>query len=105
MSIVTEQPAEPSSATQSAAAVEASLLAHIPLFAKLPKDDLIALAGFLKRKAVAPGTPLMFIGDGGSDFYVVQVGRVEVSQPDESGKEVRLAELGPGQFFGEISLL
>ncbi|HYQ16900.1 MAG TPA: DUF1003 domain-containing protein, partial [Polyangiaceae bacterium] len=47
----------------------------------------------------------VWIGEQGNDFYIVKHGKCLVSCPDESGKEVVLSTLGPGHFFGEISLL
>jgi CRP/FNR family cyclic AMP-dependent transcriptional regulator len=46
-----------------------------------------------------------FLTAQGDDFYVVQSGKVDISSPDETGKDVLLATLGAGHFFGEISLL
>jgi uncharacterized membrane protein len=63
------------------------------------------LAGLLKEQRVGAQQPVFWIGDEGADFYIVQVGRVAVCYPDELGHEVKLAVLGPGDFFGEISLL
>jgi uncharacterized membrane protein len=85
--------------------VDHELLRNIPLFAKLTEDQLIELTGMLKSQKVEAAQPIFWVGDEGSDFYVIQVGRVTVSYPDELGREIILADLGPGQFFGEISLL
>jgi CRP-like cAMP-binding protein len=85
--------------------VDWSLLLNIPLFSKLNPEELEALAGLLKTRKFAESEPIVYLGDNGTDFYIVQHGKVGVSHPDESGKEVTLAELGPGNFFGEISLL
>jgi uncharacterized membrane protein len=48
---------------------------------------------------------VFWIGDQGSDFYIVQIGRVQIVEPDEQGKEIILATSGAGSFFGELSLL
>jgi uncharacterized membrane protein len=85
--------------------VDPTIVGNIPLFAKLSREEVLALCGFLRSKRFAMHEPIVFIGDEGSEFYIVQVGKVAVSQPNEEGKEVGLAELGPGHFFGEISLL
>lgn len=85
--------------------VDKELLRNIPIFAKLPDEQLDELASLLKIHHFQAQQPVFWIGDAGSDFFIVQVGRVTMSYPDEQGKEVILASLGPGQFFGEISLL
>ena len=81
------------------------LLQNIPLFAKMPPEHLDELAGLLKRHEFKSAEPIFWIGDKGTDFYIVQVGRVTMSYPDDEGHDVVLADLGPGDFFGEISLL
>ncbi|MGC3957473.1 MAG: cyclic nucleotide-binding domain-containing protein [Verrucomicrobiota bacterium] len=88
-----------------ASTVDTKLLAGIPLFSRLNPNELQALAGLLKTRAYAESQFVMLIGDNGTEFFILQEGKVEISQTDQSGKEVRLAELGPGNFFGEISLL
>jgi CRP/FNR family cyclic AMP-dependent transcriptional regulator len=85
--------------------MDLDLLSNIPLFAKLTEPELQDLAGLLKEQRVANQQPVFWIGDEGSDFYLVQVGRVSVCYPDEAGHEVTIAVLGSGDFFGEISLL
>jgi CRP/FNR family transcriptional regulator, cyclic AMP receptor protein len=85
--------------------MDQDLLANIPLFAKLNPVEIEDLSGLLKEQRVEHQQPVFWIGDEGSDFYVIQHGRVGVCYPDEVGHEVTLAVLGPGDFFGEISLL
>ena len=43
--------------------------------------------------------------DEGSTLYIISKGQVKISRLSESGKEVILAILGEGDFFGEMSLL
>jgi len=38
-------------------------------------------------------------------MFIVQRGKVILSYPDDSGHEITVAGLGPGAFFGELSLL
>ena len=54
-------------------------------------------------KIYQPGELIVRQGDPGECMYVIQSGRVEVIH-EEGGKEVRLAELGEGDFFGEMAL-
>src|SRR5689334_12921496 len=85
--------------------MDLDLLSNIPLFAKLNEGELRELGGLLKEQRVAGQQPVFWIGDEGSEFYLVQIGRVAVCYPDEAGHEVTIATLGPGDFFGEISVL
>jgi uncharacterized membrane protein len=57
------------------------------------------------HKRYEPHQTVCWIGEAGGEFFIVETGRVEVVQPDEDGKEIVLAYLGHGGFFGELSLL
>lgn len=85
--------------------VESDLLATIPLFAKLSPADRADLQGLMQPREVDANTPIFWIGEKGDEFFVIRDGTVTISVPDESGKEVTLATMGPGDFFGELSLL
>ena len=50
-----------------------------------------------------PGEVIIRQGEVGECMYVIQAGKVEVIREDD-GKEVCLAELGEGDFFGEMAL-
>jgi len=80
-------------------------LTKIPLFAKLSPADEAALEKLLKVESFATLQPIFWIGDRGTDFYIVREGEVVLSFPDDDGKETHLATLAAGAFFGEISLL
>ena len=80
-------------------------LAGIPLFEDLSEEELGELEALLSPRAFPDRRPIFWLGDHGDEFFLVRTGLVDISCPDESGKEVVLATLGPGHFFGEISLL
>jgi hypothetical protein len=44
-------------------------------------------------------------GEAGTSFFLIEEGEVEVQTQDLSGKPLVLAQLGPGEFFGEVSVL
>ncbi|HET6248871.1 MAG TPA: cyclic nucleotide-binding domain-containing protein [Tepidisphaeraceae bacterium] len=81
------------------------VLGNVPLFSKLPPEDRAGLTQLMRAREFPAHQPVFWIGEAGDDFYVVQSGKVNVSCLDEAGKEVNLAQLGTGHFFGEISLL
>ena len=54
-------------------------------------------------KSWADGEVIVRQGEVGNSMYVVQAGEVEVLRETEDG-EVRLAVLGAGEFFGEMSI-
>jgi uncharacterized membrane protein len=85
--------------------MDTKLLAGIPLFSKLDSAELSKLATLLKEKTFPANQPIFWVGDRGEELFIVQRGTVQISYPDESGKEIVLAALGEGAFFGDISLL
>ena len=79
---------------------ELGLLQSSPIFTPLPPATLEALAARLEPRRVEAGVIVFSQGDAGDDFYLVDSGRVSVAV---DGSVV--AELGPGETFGEIALL
>ena len=85
--------------------MDGHLLENIPLFAKLPHEQLDELAGVLRQRRYRHGETVFRAGDEGTEFYVIQVGAVHFAFNDARGHEVSLGELGTGEFFGEVALL
>lgn len=88
-----------------AATIEGDLLDHIPLFSNLTVEERAELSGLLRPRQFTPGQHIVFVGEPGKEFFIIQRGRVAITLPDDHGRDLVLASLGPGQFFGEISLL
>lgn len=84
---------------------ESDPLAHIPLFANMTNEERGGLAQLLQPKRFGPGEAIVWVGEAGREFFVIEQGKVAITLPDDQGRELVLASLGPGQFFGEISLL
>ncbi|WP_299442194.1 MFS transporter [uncultured Phycicoccus sp.] len=76
------------------------LLRGIPIFAPLAPGALEGLARGLGRRHVARGTQVIGTGEESDLFFIIEGGRVQVTQ---DGTVLR--EEGPGEFFGEIGLL
>ena len=86
-------------------AARARLFAH-PIFDGLPAARLERAADQLAEVPMAAGDVVIRQGDAADRFYLVDEGRVRVSQtPAEEGEERHLRDLGPGDVFGEIGLL
>ena len=77
-----------------------ALLRRLPLFLPVPAPSLEATARRLVPLSVAAGAVIIREGDPGDRFYILESGRVEVSQQGRT-----IATLGPGDGFGEIALL
>jgi CRP/FNR family cyclic AMP-dependent transcriptional regulator len=80
-------------------------LRSVPLFASLDDEAATELRSLLTSKQVTSGKQLFHKGDSGDAMYLIESGRVRISIRDEDGKEVTLAELAQGDFFGEMALI
>ncbi len=76
------------------------LLAGVPLFSGLSKKDLRRIVSGGRQLSYDKGRKIVGQGDKGLGFYLILEGQVEVRRGDKT-----LAKLGPGEFFGEMSLL
>jgi CRP-like cAMP-binding protein len=56
------------------------------------------------QRVLEPGDTVFDQGDPGDHLYVIQAGEVELTREDAAGQRV-VARLGPGDFFGELSLV
>jgi len=83
----------------------AELLAEVPLFQLLTLDERNLLAEELDIVRYSIGETVFATGDPGDSMYVIRQGEVEVFFKDDTGHKVVLEVLGPGDFFGELSLL
>ncbi len=75
-------------------------LKRLPIFAACSARDLDAVARLSTTLDIPPGKVLATEGLPGQEFVVIRAGTVKVTR---GGTE--LAELGPGDYFGEISLM
>src|SRR6185503_2461543 len=80
-------------------------LRSVPLFASLDDNAAKELRSLLTLKVVSAGTQLFHAGESGDAMYLIESGRVRISITDEDSKEVTLAELAQGDFFGEMALI
>ena len=88
-----------------AIAVSSAMLHSVPLFASFPEEPLRLLATMVTRRSATRGSIIIAAGDPTESLYIVISGRLKVMMSDADGKEVILAILGPGEFFGEMGLI
>jgi putative peptide zinc metalloprotease protein len=82
------------------------LLERVPLFADLPRSSLRELARQSERLDIGQRQIIVRQGRPGRTFYVIREGRAAVLVRDRSATKTRvIAQLGPGEFFGELELL
>jgi len=77
----------------------------VPLFASLHDEAARELRSLLRTREVATGTALFRAGDDGDSMYLIESGRVRISVHDADEKEIVLAELARGDFFGEMAII
>jgi small-conductance mechanosensitive channel/CRP-like cAMP-binding protein len=83
-----------------------SALDAVPLFAPLTREQKRQLADSADDYVLAPGQTLFRQNDAGDTFFIIHKGQVAVLvTPEGSSEERQVATLGPGDFFGEMSVL
>lgn len=80
--------------------MDVSALKNTPLFADVPDEALKKVSTFASIESVAEGKTIIREGGYSNDFYVIDEGTARVERDGE-----QLAELGPGDVFGEQGLL
>ena len=78
----------------------AALLAEAPLLAGVDDAGLASVAARVVEVGFQTGQVIARQGDVGTGFFIVASGSVRVIRDGET-----IATLGPGEFFGELSVL
>jgi CRP/FNR family cyclic AMP-dependent transcriptional regulator len=85
--------------------MDLDVIRSVPLFASLDQRAAMKLGKLLSVQDY-PGSGVVFRnGDPGDAMYIIDLGKVRISITDADGRMVTLAELGPGDFFGEMAIL
>src|SRR3954462_8311186 len=84
---------------------EALSLSRVPLFKRLEPQELEKLAEEIDQVNFKAGETIFNEHDRGDALYILEEGTVRIWIYDEDVKEVTLAELKPGDFFGELAVL
>jgi CRP/FNR family cyclic AMP-dependent transcriptional regulator len=82
-----------------------AFLKRVPLFSGLTDSQIERLAAGSVRRNYPKGRIIVAEGEPSQTLYVLLSGRAKVQRSDTEGKEVILAVLGPGECFGEMSLI
>ena len=80
--------------------MDASRLRSIPLFEEVGDEELSQIAPFANEVSVEEGNVLVREGDFSYELMVIEEGSAQVTRAGEP-----VADLGPGDFFGEMGLL
>jgi CRP-like cAMP-binding protein len=75
-------------------------LPFFPLFSELSEDERAVIAEFVRPVEVSAGERVAKEGEFAYEFFVIESGKAEVRAQGQP-----IAEIGPGDFFGELGLL
>ena len=78
---------------------------EINLLPQISPDDLEQLSKVFPSSQVKSGDDIVRQGDTGGVFYVIIEGKVGVVLREKDHQENEVVQLGPGNFFGEMSIL
>jgi CRP/FNR family cyclic AMP-dependent transcriptional regulator len=82
-----------------------AFLVATPFFGGLSGESLDLLISMLVEHRFDVGVTVVAEGEPGRSMYIVHSGELMVSKLGASGRVIRVAGLGPGDFFGEMTLI
>jgi voltage-gated potassium channel len=77
----------------------ADVLKSVPLFQDLSKGELKDVAAAARDEVYSPGQDIVTQGQSGGPFFCITEGQADVYIDDR-----KVADLGPGSYFGEMAL-
>lgn len=85
--------------------MSAATLGKVPLFASLDEGELAEIAAASALRSFSKHSIVITEGDTSNSLYVILRGEVKVFVSDVNGKANTINRLGPGDYFGELSLI
>jgi CRP/FNR family transcriptional regulator, cyclic AMP receptor protein len=82
-----------------------AFLVATPFFGGLLDASLDRLIPMLVERRFDAGATVVAEGEPGRSMYIVQSGELVVNKLGDSGRVICMARLGPGDFFGEMTLI
>jgi CRP/FNR family cyclic AMP-dependent transcriptional regulator len=79
-------------------------LAKVTLFERLNPKHLRGIAAICTERSFKTGEYLMKQGESGIGLFIISSGKVRVEKTDAAGRQVELAENGPGDILGEMAV-
>jgi len=80
-------------------------LREIPLFSEMDEQEVLGIRAIMEEMKFKPGQTIIHEGESGDLFYIITEGNAQIIIRDADDEEVVLREVGPGGFFGELSML
>jgi CRP/FNR family transcriptional regulator/CRP/FNR family cyclic AMP-dependent transcriptional regulator len=84
---------------------EVALLKQVSLFEGLSDDQLQILSASLGRQVYRQGMVIFHKDSPGDSLYIIESGKVRIFVLSEAGQEISVNVYGPGEVFGELSVL
>jgi CRP/FNR family cyclic AMP-dependent transcriptional regulator len=82
-----------------------AMLEKIRLFANIPPECLLKLERTSSLRKYPKNTILFMEGDDNAQLFIIKTGLVCIHTDDNEGRQLVLNYMGPGEYFGELSLL
>ena len=82
-----------------------AFLVATPFFGGLSDASLDLLISMLAERRFEAGATVVAEGEPGRSLFIVHSGALAVSKLGDSGRAIRVADLEPGDFFGEMTLI
>src|SRR6516164_2610591 len=82
-----------------------AFLVATPFFGGLSEASLDLLISMLVERRFDAGATVVAEGEPGRSMYIVHSGELVVSKRGATGRAVHIMGLGPGDFFGEMTLI
>ena len=81
------------------------LLERVPFLAALSSADRRWLADRVRRRHFEKNDIVFQKDDPGQSLFIIETGQVRIYMPGVQGTDLTLTVMGPGEFFGDLSLL
>jgi len=81
------------------------MLRNVSIFASLSDQELESVADCLRKRTFAKGMIIFHKDSPGQSLYIIASGKVRIFILSESGQEISVRIYGPGDVFGELSML
>ena len=80
-------------------------LSHFNLFEGMDESAMMELNRISSMSEVKQHQPIYFPDEPSHSIFLLKKGHVKISRLNPDGKEVILEVIGPGEIFGELSLI
>jgi CRP/FNR family transcriptional regulator len=77
----------------------------VQIFSGLGPDEMTRIAAYTRSLRKARGEFIYMPGDRADHVFILRQGRVKLSVLSESGKEIAIDVIQPGEIFGEFALV